>query len=103
MNLFNKKSSQLFILEDENASLQAKVTQDKEESNWLKSENRKLNARLKESMNAVCIQSEEIKEEIRQLNKKLVEAYNFPNKFSITQKQFILAKQDAFKACDELN
>ena len=71
MNLFIRKSNQLFNLEDKNASLRAEVTQDKKESNRLKVENRKLNARLEESMNAACIQSEKMKEKIRQLNKKL--------------------------------
>ena len=103
MNLFIKKTSQLFNLEDENASLRVKVTQNKKESNWLKSENRKLNARLKESMNAAYIQSEEIEKEIRQLNKKLDKAYDLQDRLSTTQKQLTLARQDAFEACDKLN
>ena len=65
MNLFIRKSSQLFNLKNKNAILWAKITQDKEESNWLKSENKKLNARLEKSINAACIQSEEMEEEIR--------------------------------------
>ena len=54
-------------------------------------------------MNAADIQSEEMEEEIRQLNKKLDEAHDLYNRLSTTQKQLILAKQDAFKACDKLN
>ena len=55
INFFIKKPSQPLNLEDKNTSLQAKITQDKEKSNWLKSENKKLNARLEKSMNAACI------------------------------------------------
>ena len=96
MNLFIRKPIQPFNLEDENASLRAKVTQDKEESDKLKAENKKLNARLEESMNAACIQSEEMEEEIRRLTKKLDETQDL-------QEQLTLARQDAFEARDELN
>ena len=92
MNMFIKKPSQLFNLEDENTSLWVKITQDKEESSWLKLENRKLNARLKESMNAACVQSEKMEEEIKQLNKKLDKAHDFQDRFSTTQEQLTLAK-----------
>ena len=103
INLFITKPSQLFNLKNKNASLRAKITQDKEESNWLKLENRKLNARLRESMNVVYIQSEEIEKEIRQLNKKLDKAHNLQNRLLTTQEQFILARQNAFEVRDKLN
>ena len=77
MNFFIRKYSQFFNLKDKNTNLRTKVTQDKKEPNWLKLKNRKLYARLEESMNAACIQSEEIKKEIRPLNKKLNGAYDF--------------------------
>ena len=64
MNFFIKKL-QFFNLKNKNASLRAKVIQDKEKSDWLKSENRKLYARLKDSINAACIQSQKIEREIK--------------------------------------
>ena len=103
MNLFIEKTSQLFNLKDKNASLWVKITQDKEKSNWLKSKNRKLNARLKKSMNAACIQSEKMEEEIRQLNKKLNKAYDLQDMLSTIQEQLTLARQDVFEAHNELN
>ena len=96
MNLFIRKLSQPFNLKDKNASLQTKVTQNKNESNRLKAENRKLNARLEKSMNAACIQSEEMEEKIRRLIKKL-------NKAQDLQEQLTLVRQDAFEAHDKLN
>ena len=103
INIFIKKPSQPFNLENKNASLQAKVTQDKEKSDWLKSENKKLNTRLKESMNAACIQSEKMEEEIKQLNKKLDKAHDLQDRLSTTQKQLTLARQDALEAYDKLS
>ena len=103
INLFIKKSNQFFNLEDKNDSLQAKITQDKKESNWLKLENKKLNTRLEKSINVACIQSEEMEEEIQQLNKKLDKAYDLQDKFSTIQKQLILVRQDVFKTHDKLN
>ena len=103
MNFFIKKPSQLFNLEDKNTSLQAKITQDKEESNRLKAENKKFNARLEELMNAACIQSEKIEEEITQINKKLNKVQDFQDRLSIIQEQLTLVKQDTFEVRDKLN
>ena len=86
MNLFIRKPSQFFNLKDENANLWAKIIQDKKKFNWLKLANRKLNARLEESINAACIQSEKIEEKIRQLNKKLDKIHDLQNRLSTIQK-----------------
>ena len=64
-NFFIRKPSQLFDLKDKNTSLQAKIIQDKEKSNWLKLENRKLNTRLEKLINVACIQFEEMEKKIR--------------------------------------
>ena len=102
-NFFIKKPSQLFNLKDKNASLQAKITKDKKESNWLKLEMKKFYARLKDSMNAASIQSKKMEKEIIQLNKKLDKYQDLQNKISEIQKQLILAKQNTLKVHDKLN
>ena len=96
INFLIRKPGQLFNLEDKNASLRAKVTQDKKEFDKLKAENSQLNARLEKSINTACIQSEKMEEKIRKLTKKLDKAQNL-------QEQLTLARQNAFEAHDKLN
>ena len=55
ITLFIRKYSQLFNLQDKNANLQAKITQNKKEFNWLKSEIEKLHAKLKNLINTASI------------------------------------------------